>query len=73
MHFAYAGHDGLKLEFRASKPWNLSTPSVDNLKAVTATLWEVMDMGGRFMDNVALHKDVLDFGKYLLKSRLLKI
>ena len=51
------------LEFRASKPWNLSTPSVDNLKAVTATLWEAMDMGGRFMDNAALHRDVLDFGK----------
>ena len=58
----FVGHDGLILEFRASKPWNLSTPSVDNLKTVTATLWEVMDMGGRFMDNAALHRDVLDFG-----------
>ena len=57
------GHDGVFLEFRASKPWNLSTLSVDNLKAVTATLWEAMDMGDRFMDNAALHRDVLDFGK----------
>ncbi len=58
-----SGHDGLILEFRASKPWNLTTPSVDNLKAVTATLWEAMDNGGRFMDNAALPRDIIDFGR----------
>lgn len=57
-------HDGLVLEFRGSKPWTLMAPSVDNLKAVTAALWEAMDMEGRFLDSASmLQRDVLDFGE----------
>ncbi len=63
IYFPSPGHDGLILEFRASKPWMLSVPFVDNLKAVTSTLWDVMDIGGRFMENVAVQRDVLDFGE----------
>ena len=57
------GHDGLVLEFRASKPWNLSAPSVDNLKSVTAALWDVMGLDNRFLENSNFPRDMLDFGK----------
>ena len=60
------GHDGLILEFRGTKPWTLTTPSVDNLKSVTAALWEAMDIEGRFLDTSTLQKDGLDFGKEFL-------
>ena len=59
------GHDGLTLEFRGSKSkWQLTAPSVDNLKVMTAALWEVMDMEGRFLNCTPLQKDILDFGEY---------
>ena len=58
------GHDGLVLEFRGTKPWTLMAPSVENLKSVTAALWEIMDMDGRFLES-AVQRDVLDFGKAL--------
>ena len=61
--YDYQGHDGLVLEFRGSKSkWTLMAPSVDNLKVLTAALWEVMDMDGRFMNFSPLQKDILDFG-----------
>ena len=57
------GHSGLVLEFRGSKPWNLVAPSVDDLKSVTSTLWDVMDISGRFLERTPLHRDVLNFGE----------
>ncbi len=64
------GHDGLVLEFRGSKPWTLMAPSIENLKAVTAALWEVMDMEGRFLESASLQRDVLDFGKLIIKIKI---
>ena len=56
-------HDGLILEFRASKPWTLMAPSIDNLKSVTAALWEAMDTEGRFLETAAPQRDLLDLGE----------
>ena len=38
-------------------------PSVDDLKSVTSTLWDVMDISGRFLERTPLHRDVLNFGE----------
>ena len=57
-------HDGLILEFRASKPWTLLAPSIENLKSVTAALWEAMDTEGRYLESAAPQRDLmLDFGE----------
>lgn len=56
-------HDGLDLEFRGSKPWNLTMSSLENLKSVTAVLWDALDMDGRYLNNGTLRRDSFDFGK----------
>ena len=66
------GHDGLVLEFRGSKPWTILTPSVDNLKSVTAALWEVTDVGVKSLDSAHLQRDILDFGESRFIPRYVK-
>ena len=55
-------HDGLLLEFRGTKPWLLTTPSPENLKSVTAAIWQALDVDGRFLNSGALRRDSLQFG-----------
>lgn len=57
--------NGIILEFRASKPWILVAPSVENLKSVTAALWDMVGTASRPMDGLPFHQDVLDFGIYM--------
>ncbi|KAK3593089.1 hypothetical protein CHS0354_038127 [Potamilus streckersoni] len=54
-------HDGLVLEFRGTKTWTLSMASLDNLKSVTAVLWDALDMDGRFLSNGTLRRDSFEF------------
>ncbi|XP_071091113.1 1-phosphatidylinositol 4,5-bisphosphate phosphodiesterase epsilon-1-like [Haliotis cracherodii] len=54
-------HDGLVLEFRGSKPWALVMPTLDNLKSVTAAIWQALDMDGRFLNNGTLRRDSFEF------------
>ncbi|XP_060069522.1 uncharacterized protein LOC132549598 [Ylistrum balloti] len=54
-------HDGLVLEFRGTKPWHLSMATLDNLKSVTAVLWDALDMDGRFLNNGTLRRDSFEF------------
>ncbi|XP_021351592.1 uncharacterized protein LOC110449213 [Mizuhopecten yessoensis] len=54
-------HDGLVLEFRGTKPWHLSMATLDNLKSVTAVLWDSLDMDGRFLNNGTLRRDSFEF------------
>ena len=58
-------HDGLELQFRGSKPWHLTMSSLENLKSVTAVLWDALDMDGRFLNNGTLRRDSFDFGEYI--------
>ncbi|XP_062591377.1 uncharacterized protein LOC134252848 isoform X1 [Saccostrea cucullata] len=54
-------HDGLMLEFRGSKPWQLTMSSQENLKSVTAILFDALDMDGRFLNNGTLRRESFDF------------
>jgi hypothetical protein len=36
--------------------------SLENLKSVTAVLWDALDMDGRFLNNGTLRRDSFDFG-----------
>ncbi|KAK6186334.1 hypothetical protein SNE40_008387 [Patella caerulea] len=54
-------HDGLVLEFRGNKPWTLNMATIENLKSVTAAIWEALDLDGRFLNNGTLHRDSLEF------------
>lgn len=58
-------HGGLVLEFRGTKSWILTTPSLENLKYVAAALWEAMDIDGRFLPSSGLRRNSIDFGKSL--------
>lgn len=60
-------HNGIILEFRASKPWILVAPSVENLKSLTAALWDMVGVASRPMDGLPFHRDVLDFGISILQ------
>ena len=44
----------------------LLAPSVENLKSVTATLWDVMGGDNRMLDSLPLQRDVLNFGNSLM-------
>ncbi|CAH1784522.1 unnamed protein product, partial [Owenia fusiformis] len=55
-------HDGLKFEFRGTKPWTLITSSQESLKNVTTSLWEAMDLSGRIMDSMT--QSGLDFADF---------
>lgn len=59
-------HDGLVLEFRGSKPWHLTMASQENLKSVTAILFDALDMDGRFLNNGTLRRESFDFGRKTL-------
>ncbi|XP_052101648.1 1-phosphatidylinositol 4,5-bisphosphate phosphodiesterase epsilon-1-like isoform X3 [Mytilus californianus] len=63
-------HDGLDLEFRGSKPWNLTMSSLENLKSVTAVLWDALDMDGRYLNNGTLRRDSFDFDFHCKPSLL---
>ncbi|XP_041369675.1 1-phosphatidylinositol 4,5-bisphosphate phosphodiesterase epsilon-1-like [Gigantopelta aegis] len=54
-------HDGLLLEFRGTKPWLLTMPSPENLKSVTAAIWQALDVDGRFLNSGALRRDSFEF------------
>ena len=55
-------HDGIVLEFRGAKPWHITMSSLENLKSVTAVLWDALEMEGRFL-NGTLRRDSFEFGK----------
>ena len=51
--------DGLKLEFRGSKPWSLVAPSCERLKSITGALLDVMGTENRLFDCLLFHQNPL--------------
>ena len=51
------------------QPWSLMALTVENLKSVTASLWEVME--GRFLESTPLQRDVFDIGNIKFGTKIL--
>ncbi|XP_064631376.1 uncharacterized protein LOC135489776 isoform X2 [Lineus longissimus] len=61
--------EAVQLEFRGTKNWVLATQSLDSLKSVMASLWEVMDLDGCFLESSALRQS-FDFVNDVSKRQM---